>query len=223
MYVLALLEILCLRTTGGNGGATTTVTSLAALTSAAAGDTPGITLAFGTITGNTVAKVRSNKSILGKNGAECHHSHLKISKVLAMQLVSKRPLRPGLSYTFTFFANHVELSSDRDHDKDHYDGLLVITHGCTGATVSYSILRNHWKGSLVGHSDSNASEDVNTRVTYHRKYWCIASAEVRVLRTLCAHLTAGRSRARGSLRALWRTATPTLRLSVTSSRNVNHA
>lgn len=65
----------------------------------------------------------------------------------------------------------MELWSDRDHDKDYYDGLLDITHGCFGVTVSYSILHDHWKSSLVGHSDNNGAEDVAIRVTYHHNYW----------------------------------------------------
>ena len=78
-------------TTGGSGGTTTTVTTLAALTSALAGDSkkiiiisgsyiyvstptviyPLLILIFtlGTITGNTVVKVGSNTSVIGKSGA----------------------------------------------------------------------------------------------------------------------------------------------------------
>lgn len=56
-------------TTGGKGGATITVTTLDALTSAVAGDTPAIILISGTITGDTVVKIGSNKSVLGKAGA----------------------------------------------------------------------------------------------------------------------------------------------------------
>ena len=41
--------------------------------------------------------------------------------------------------------------------KDFYDGLLDITHGVKYVTVSYSWLHDHYKGSLVGHSDSNVS------------------------------------------------------------------
>ena len=46
-----------------------TVTTLAALTSAVAGNTAAIVLVSGTITGNVVVKVGSNKSVIGKSGA----------------------------------------------------------------------------------------------------------------------------------------------------------
>lgn len=45
---------------------------------------------------------------------------------------------------------------------------LGITHGADGVTVSWNILENHFKGSLVGHSDNNAGEDTGRlKVTYH--------------------------------------------------------
>lgn len=56
-------------TTGGKGGATVTVSTLDALTSAVAGDTPTIVLVSGTITGNAVVDIGSNKSVIGKTGA----------------------------------------------------------------------------------------------------------------------------------------------------------
>ena len=72
-----------------------------------------------------------------------------------------------------------------------YDGLLDITHGCTGVTVTNSFVRiknassinalnahlflpklhDHWKASLVGHSDNNGDEDKALRVTYASNYW----------------------------------------------------
>ncbi|KAG9016271.1 hypothetical protein FRB95_006793 [Tulasnella sp. JGI-2019a] len=55
-------------TTGGKGGSTVTVTTLAALTSAVTGDTATI-LVSGTITGNVVVEIGSNKSVIGKAGA----------------------------------------------------------------------------------------------------------------------------------------------------------
>lgn len=63
-------------------------------------------------------------------------------------------------------------------DKDTYDGLLDISHASDFVTVSWCKVRtyivnplaheliyirqqfsDHWKGSLIGHSDNNASED----------------------------------------------------------------
>lgn len=52
-----------------------------------------------------------------------------------------------------------------------YDGLLDITHGSYAITVTNSYLHDHWKASLVGHSDSNGDEDVAIQVTYANNYW----------------------------------------------------
>jgi pectate lyase len=57
-------------------------------------------------------------------------------------------------------------------DKDTYDGLLDLTHAADMVTVSWNKFHDHWKGSLVGHSDSNASEDEGKlHITYHHNYW----------------------------------------------------
>ncbi|KAG9000898.1 hypothetical protein FRB93_012503 [Tulasnella sp. JGI-2019a] len=74
-------------TTGGKGGSTVTVTTLAALTSAVTGDTATI-LVSGTITGNVVVEIGSNKSVIGKAGAyrvsdaEPHRQRSTTSKVI---------------------------------------------------------------------------------------------------------------------------------------------
>lgn len=41
--------------------------------------------------------------------------------------------------------DHVDLSSDMDHDKDYYDGLLDLTHAADFITVSYTYFHDHWK------------------------------------------------------------------------------
>jgi len=54
----------------------------------------------------------------------------------------------------------------------HSDGLLDITHGADFVTVSNSFIHNHHKGSLLGHSDSNADEDTGKlHVTFANNYW----------------------------------------------------
>jgi pectate lyase len=143
------------------------------------GNTAAIVIVSGTITGNEAVKVGANKSVLGASGAslvgvglrviEVNNviiRNLKISKVLA-----DAGDAIGVQAANNVWIDHVTVSSDRDHDKDYYDGLIDITHGCQYVTVSWSVLRDHWKASLVGHSDSNGSEDVNIKVTYALNYW----------------------------------------------------
>jgi pectate lyase len=120
------------------------------------------------ISGNTVVKVGSNTSILGANSgitlsgvglriidvSNVIVRNLKISKVLAGAGDAI-----GIQAASKVWIDHVDLSSDRDHDKDYvrlnhisskpahsifikYDGLCDITHGSTYITVSWSILHD---------------------------------------------------------------------------------
>jgi pectate lyase len=61
-------------TKGGQGGSVVTVTSLSALKSAVSGESAAIVIVSGTITGNEVVKVGSNKSVLGKNSSASRSS-----------------------------------------------------------------------------------------------------------------------------------------------------
>jgi hypothetical protein len=74
-------------------------------------------------------------------------------------------------------------------DKDYYDGLLDITHACDFVTVSWCRFHDHWKGSLVGHSDSNAAEDAGKlHMTYHPNYWYNVNCRLPSLRFGSAHI-----------------------------------
>ncbi|KAH8155713.1 uncharacterized protein LAJ45_00723 [Morchella importuna] len=169
-------------TTGGAAASSvTTVSTLSALQAAASGTAAAIIHITGTITGNAVVNVGSNKSILGKSSAASLVGiglrvngqtnviirNLKISKVLA-----DTGDAIGIQDSNNVWVDHCELFSDMDHDKDYYDGLLDITHGCDYITVSYCYFHDHWKASLVGHSDSNSAEDSgHLTVTYKHNYW----------------------------------------------------
>ncbi|CAE6457014.1 unnamed protein product [Rhizoctonia solani] len=167
------------KTTGGSGGSTVTVSTLDDLTDALSDDTSKIVLISGTISGNTVVKVGSNKSVIGKSGAALEGvglrvlnvenvilRNLKISKVLA-----EAGDAVGIQASTKVWVDHLDLSSDRDHDKDYYDGLLDVTHGSTYVSITNSVLHDHWKASLVGHSDSNEDEDKAITVTYALNKW----------------------------------------------------
>jgi pectate lyase len=67
--------------------------------------------------------------------------------------------------------DHVEVFSDRDHDKDYYDGLIDVTAGSYAVSITYSYLHDHFKTSLVGASDSLADTDAALRVTYAFNKW----------------------------------------------------
>ncbi|KAG8737251.1 hypothetical protein FRC10_008401 [Ceratobasidium sp. 414] len=185
-------------TTGGGSASPTTVTDLPSLKSALASGGK-VVLISGTITGNEVVKVPANTSVIGKSGATLTGVGLRVIDVSNV-IIRNLKVNPNQSYyelcdlknkisaqinkvlaeagdalgvqaANRVWVDSVELWSDRDHDKDYYDGLLDITHGCYAVTVTNSYLHDHWKASLVGHSDSNESEDLAIQVTYAYNKW----------------------------------------------------
>ncbi|KAK6502669.1 hypothetical protein TWF506_003247 [Arthrobotrys conoides] len=166
-------------TTGGIGGTVTTVSSLDALVAALNNDNPKIVYISGTISGNQQVDVGSNTHVIGKSGSlllgiglrawrrkNIVFSNLKISKCLA-------PIdNIIIQETTNVLVDHCDLSSDQDHDKDYYDGALDMSHATDFVTVSNTFIHDHYKCSLIGHSDNNGSEDTgHLRVTYLRNRW----------------------------------------------------
>ncbi|KAE9962971.1 hypothetical protein EG328_011888 [Venturia inaequalis] len=167
-------------TTGGKGGKVTTVTTLAALQSAAAGDTAGIVIISGTISGAGNVKVGSNKSIIGAKGSKVVGigftikavKNVIIRNVVVSKVLAANGDAIALNKATNVWVDHVDVSSDVAHDKDYYDGLIDVTHACDWVTISNSFIHDHWKSSLVGHSDSNGAEDKgHLTVTYANNYW----------------------------------------------------
>ncbi|KAG9124062.1 hypothetical protein FRC07_013000 [Ceratobasidium sp. 392] len=185
-------------TTGGAGGATTTVTSLAALRSAVAGTSAKIVKISGIITGDgevidvgsktTILGVGSNSGVTGggfriKNGKNVIIRNLKLSKSPApTDLI-------GLQNATNVWIDHNTFTSDLDHGKDYYDGQCDITHGSDFVTVSWNVFTEHYKVSLVGHSDNNAAEDTgHLRVTYHHNYFLNVNSRLPSLRFGTGHI-----------------------------------
>ena len=151
-------------TTGGAGGETVTVTTASAFTSAVTGTTARTVRVSGKITlaNKTLVKIGSNKTVLGV----------------------------GSGSGFTGGGLAVDKSSNviLDHGKDHYDGLLDISHAADGITVSWNKFHDHYKVSLVGHSDSNAAEDTGKlHVTYSHNWFDNVNSRLPSLRFGTGH------------------------------------
>ncbi|KAH6628190.1 pectin lyase fold/virulence factor [Chaetomium tenue] len=182
-------------TTGGAGGTTTTVSNLSDLTAAVKGDAKKIVLVSGSISGTGSIKVGANTSLLGKSGAsitgvgltikEANNvivRNLKLSKVKGGDCVA-------VQKASNIWLDHLDISGDLSADKDYYDGLLDITHAGDYVTVSNSHFHDHWKASLVGHSDSNAAEDTGKlRVTYANNKWTNINSRTPSIRFGTGHI-----------------------------------
>ncbi|KAF2688767.1 polysaccharide lyase family 1 protein [Lentithecium fluviatile CBS 122367] len=172
-------------TTGGKGGTTTTVSSLAQFTAAVSGDTAKVVVLSKSLTnteGSTavIVKVGSNKTIVGNDSSvtltNIGLSIKSVRNVIVRNLAIKKVIASGdniaVQKATNVWLDHLDLSSDQTHGKDYYDGLLDLTHAADYITISYVKLHDHYKASLIGHSDDNKSEDSgHLRVTYYNCHW----------------------------------------------------
>ncbi|KAK3688247.1 pectate lyase B [Podospora appendiculata] len=169
-------------TSGGSAGNVTTVTTLAQFTAAVdpKNTAPAIVLVSGVITGNAKVNIGSNKTIIGLPGAGFNGVGLQIrnqNNVIVRNIVSsfvKAANGDGLTIqaSTNIWVDHCEFYSDLANGKDYYDGLIDVTHASDFITISHTYFHDHWKTSLVGHSDSNGASDTgHLRVTYAYNYW----------------------------------------------------
>jgi pectate lyase len=131
-------------TTGGADGKKTTVTSLEELKAAAGAEGPAIIIIDGAITGSDKIDVTSDKTVIGAAGSSLEGVGLRVKKasnvIIRNVKISKVLADAGDAITVQASKNvwldHLDLSSDMDHDKDYYDGLLDVTHGSDYITIS---------------------------------------------------------------------------------------
>ncbi|KAH7313421.1 pectate lyase [Stachybotrys elegans] len=186
-------------TKGGSGGTVTTVSTLAQFTQAVdEKDTSArIVVVKGVISGNAKVRIGSNKSVIGLPGAGFNNIGLYIRRqknVIVRNLkisnvVAENGDAISIDASTNVWVDHNELSSALVADKDYYDGLLDASHGADYLTFSYNYFHDHHKASLVGHSDSNSSEDKGKlRVTYANNYWKNVGSRTPLLRFGTAHI-----------------------------------
>jgi pectate lyase len=168
-------------TTGGAGGATVTVSTFADFRTQAQNSGARTILVNGMLSGSGTVEISANKTIRGVGaGSGISGTTLNVEDMSpANVIIQNMNIRgvPGndaiqIENATHVWIDHNTMSSTIENDPDFYDGMLDITHAGDYVTVSWNIIRNHWKTSLVGHSDDNASEDRgHLRVTYHHNWF----------------------------------------------------
>ncbi|MFE3216178.1 pectate lyase family protein [Streptomyces antimycoticus] len=183
-------------TTGGGNATATTVTSLDAFKAAVTGDKAKVVKVSGLFSLTGQVDIGSHTTVLGVgSGSGFTGGGLRLKEatnVIVRNLNLGKPRKPSDAITVQkstkVWIDHNTLSADRDHDKDYYDGLLDISHGSDNITVSWNRFADHFKGSLVGHSDNNASEDTgHLRVTYHHNWFANVYSRIPSLRFGTGH------------------------------------
>jgi pectate lyase len=169
-------------TTGGEGGPEVVVDTLAALRLYAAQPGPLVIKVAGTILGNEMVRVVSDKSILGiGTDARLLGIGLQVGStadfglvhnVVIRNLTLEKAVAPNDGVFVTqgatnVWVDHCRFLSDRTHDIDFYDGLLDITNGADFVSASWNRFGDHFKTSLVGSSDTSTQDPGHLSVTYH--------------------------------------------------------
>ncbi|MFC0529918.1 pectate lyase family protein [Phytohabitans kaempferiae] len=168
-------------TTGGADGPTVTVSSWADFRTQAQSAGARTILVNGMLSGSGTVEITANKTIRGVgassglSGTTLNIEDMRPANVI-IQNLNIRGVVGGdaiqIENATHIWIDHNTLSSTIENDPDHYDGMLDITHAGDYITVSWNVFRNHWKNSLVGHSDGNESEDSgHLRVTYHHNWF----------------------------------------------------
>ncbi|MFC7303701.1 polysaccharide lyase family 1 protein [Streptomyces monticola] len=183
-------------TTGGGSASPVTVSSLSAFKTAVTGNSAKVVRVNGLLSLSGQVDIGSNTTVLGVgSGSGFTGGGLRIkeaSNVIVRNLNISKPVAPADGITVQkstkVWIDHNSFSADRTHDKDYYDGLLDITHASNNVTVSWNTFKDHFKGSLVGHSDNNASEDTGyLKVTYHHNHFSNVYSRIPSLRFGTGH------------------------------------
>jgi len=175
-------------TTGGAGGRVVTVSTGAQLAAEVKGVTPVIIYVNGTITlANTspenvlYVKEVSNISIIGQNadlngiGFKVKDSSNIIFQNLKIHHTENSENGDGIEIdgSNNVWVDHCEfynISPSIEPDKDRFDGLVDVKNASEYVEISWNYFHDHWKGSLVGHSDSQTG-DTAIKVSYHHNYF----------------------------------------------------
>jgi len=183
-------------TTGGGNATAVTVSTLDAFKSAVTGSSSKVVKVNGLISLSGQVDIGSNTTVLGVGSASGFTGGglrlKKVTNVVVRNLNISKPVAPADGITVQastqVWIDHNAFSSDLDHGKDYYDGLVDISHASDYVTVSWNTFKNHYKGSLVGHSDNNASEDTgHLRVTYHHNWFDQVNSRIPSLRFGTGH------------------------------------
>ncbi|KAF2031500.1 pectin lyase-like protein [Setomelanomma holmii] len=158
----------------------------------------GVIKISGQLSGCGIIKLVANTSVLGVGSnsglTDSGFQMRKVSKVNVRNLKLYRAPEGkdliDIDASTKIWIDHNDFSSvGITGDKDTYDGLLDAKHGADQLTFSWNKFHDHWKGSLVGHSDNNAAEDTGKlHVTYHHNQFTSVNSRLPSIRFGTGHV-----------------------------------
>ncbi|WP_209311172.1 pectate lyase family protein [Streptomyces spiramenti] len=158
-------------TTGGAGGATVTVTNASQFTEAVNRSGALQVRVNGTINLSSMTRVAANKTIIGVgNNGRITGSGLNVRQV--SNVIIQNLTFTGSNDDAISIEQSTRVWVDHNTLSNAYDGLVDIKRGSDNITVSWNRVNNHDKTMLLGHSDSNGSQDRGKlRVSYHHNWY----------------------------------------------------
>ncbi|WP_205327951.1 RICIN domain-containing protein [Glycomyces sp. YM15] len=158
-------------TTGGGSASPVTVTSASAFASAVSGDSAKVVRVSGTIALSGMVRVGSNTTIVGNSGATFTGGGLNISgdrNVIIQNMTFRDYSDDGINVQ----EGSTNIWIDHNTFQPGYDGACDIKRASDFVTVSWNRFNGTDKTCLLGHSDSNGSQDRgHLRVSYHHNYF----------------------------------------------------
>jgi pectate lyase len=175
-------------TTGGQGGSTTTVTTASAFITAVGSASPGVILFSNSLNlGTSFVDVQSHKTILGLGTNTTLTGNLRLqtaTNVIIQNVSFTNPnAMAGDGDGLTVISRSDHIWVDHCSFYNCSDGCFDITRASDFVTVSwckffYTSNGGHNNVDLIGHSDTNGSEDAGKlHVTWHHTWWGALCAE----------------------------------------------
>ncbi|MFC0626482.1 pectate lyase family protein [Kribbella deserti] len=159
-------------TTGGGSASAVTVTTASALTSALASSGAKVIRVSGMIAISGMNDVTSNKTVIGVgSGSGITGGGLDVDGATNV-IIQNLNFRNWSDDAINVQDSSTKIWIDHNSFSNGYDGAVDIKRGSDFITVSWNKFANHDKAMLLGHSDSNGSQDRgHLRVSYHHNWF----------------------------------------------------
>lgn len=185
--------------TGGSEGEAVQATTLEELQFYLGSELPYVVEFMGEIADSTQLIIKSNKTLIGA-GPLAHLRGVELAIKEARNVIIRNLTISGVrdagatndamsinGASQNIVIDRCEFFSDRDHDKDYYDGLLDIKNQSRFITVSNCYFHDHWKAILISSGDTQYADSL-IRITLHHNWFCNIGSRLPLIRFGKAHI-----------------------------------